>query len=67
MITTIARTEGAPLQVLEGRFGPYVTDGETNASLPKGTDPATLTLAAGDRLRIESPGGGGFGAKPESA
>ena len=28
---------------------------------------ATLTLAAGDRLRIESPGGGGFGAKPESA
>ena len=25
---------------------------------------ATLTLAAGDRLRIETPGGGGFGAPP---
>src|SRR4051794_6756704 len=34
----------APLQVLEGRYGPYVTDGETNASIPRGTDPATLTL-----------------------
>ena len=36
--------EGAPLQVLEGRYGPYVTDGETNASVPKGVDPATLSL-----------------------
>jgi DNA topoisomerase-1 len=35
---------GAPLQVLEGRYGPYVTDGETNASIPKGTDPATISL-----------------------
>ena len=33
-----------PLQVLEGRYGPYVTDGETNASIPKGSDPATLSL-----------------------
>jgi DNA topoisomerase-1 len=35
---------GTALQVLEGRFGPYVTDGETNASVPKGLDPATLSL-----------------------
>jgi DNA topoisomerase-1 len=35
---------GKPLQVLEGRYGPYVTDGETNASIPKGADPATLSL-----------------------
>ena len=32
------------LQVLEGRYGPYVTDGEINASVPKGMDPATLSL-----------------------
>ncbi len=35
---------GAPLRLLAGRFGPYVTDGTTNASIPKATDPATLTL-----------------------
>jgi DNA topoisomerase-1 len=35
---------GNALQVLEGRFGPYVTDGEVNASIPKGGDPATITL-----------------------
>jgi DNA topoisomerase I len=35
---------GTALQVLEGRFGPYVTDGETNASIPRGADPATISL-----------------------
>jgi len=35
---------GNALQVLEGRFGPYVTDGETNASIPRGADPATISL-----------------------
>lgn len=27
------------IRILEGRFGPYITDGETNASVPRGTDP----------------------------
>src|SRR5262249_42561629 len=35
---------GTALQVLEGRYGPYVTDGETNASIPRGLDPATISL-----------------------
>jgi DNA topoisomerase-1 len=50
VIASIARSEGVPLQVLEGRYGPYVTDGETNASVPKGTDPTTLTLEAANDL-----------------
>jgi DNA topoisomerase-1 len=36
---------GKPVQILDGRYGPYVTDGTVNASLPKGTDPASLALA----------------------
>ncbi len=51
VIAAIARPDGgAPLQVLEGRYGPYVTDGETNASVPKGVDPGTLTFAAAHDL-----------------
>ncbi len=41
---------GNALQVLEGRFGPYVTDGEVNASIPKGGDPATITLEEAQAL-----------------
>jgi DNA topoisomerase I len=31
-------------------FGPYVTDGETNATLPRGKDPATLTKTEAQEL-----------------
>ena len=37
-------TTGKPIVVKEGRFGPYVTDGETNASLRRGDDPGSLDL-----------------------
>jgi DNA topoisomerase-1 len=35
---------GKELKVMAGRYGPYVTDGATNATLPKAADPKTITL-----------------------
>jgi DNA topoisomerase-1 len=35
----------AEVRVMQGPYGPYVTDGKTNASVPKGTEPAQVTLA----------------------
>jgi len=36
--------EGATIKLLAGRYGPYVTDGSVNASLPKTSDPNALTF-----------------------
>ncbi len=33
---------GEPLNVHKGRYGPYVTDGKVNASIPRGRDPASV-------------------------
>ena len=33
-----------PIQLFDGRYGPYVTDGETNASIPKGVSVEELTV-----------------------
>ena len=35
---------GKPMVIKDGRFGPYVTDGETNASLRKGDEVASITV-----------------------
>ncbi|MGL6042802.1 MAG: type I DNA topoisomerase [Sandaracinobacteroides sp.] len=44
---------GAEVKVMNGRFGPYITDGTYNANVPKGADPATVTLAQGVELLAE--------------
>ncbi len=44
---------GRPVLVKDGRFGPYVTDGETNATLRKGDDPENLPAERAYELLAE--------------
>ncbi len=41
VLKELGELEGAAgkVQILDGRYGPYVTDGDVNATIPKGTDP----------------------------
>lgn len=41
---------GKPVKVKDGRFGPYVTDGETNATIPRGDSVEDLTFARATEL-----------------
>lgn len=53
-----------PVKVLSGRFGPYVTDGETNATLPRGKDPATVTATEAAELLAKKREAGPSTKKP---
>jgi len=44
---------GKPVVVREGRFGPYVTDGESNASLRKGDSVEEITIDRASELLVE--------------
>ena len=62
---------GKPMVIKDGRFGPYVTDGETNASLRKGDEVATITLGARAELladrRAAAPAPRARGPRPRTA
>ncbi|WP_147653532.1 DNA topoisomerase I [Vulcaniibacterium gelatinicum] len=51
------------IQVLNGRYGPYISDGKRNGRIPKDRDPASLTLEEVTRLLAETgkPARGRFG------
>ncbi|MSX38608.1 MAG: type I DNA topoisomerase [Actinobacteria bacterium] len=44
IIVGVDPSSGREVQLKEGRFGPYVTDGETNASLRRADDPALIDI-----------------------
>ena len=52
---TILNFSEAGIQVLNGRYGPYITDGKTNAKIPKDKEPSKLTLEECKKLIAESP------------
>jgi len=61
----IASFRDGAIQVLNGRYGPYITDGEKNARIPKDREPASLTEAECAELLAAAPvkpkRGGRFG------
>ncbi|MTJ03264.1 MAG: type I DNA topoisomerase [Sediminimonas qiaohouensis] len=55
-------SEGGPVNVMDGRYGPYVKWGKVNATLPKGTEPADVTMdMAVDLISAKAAKKGGKG------
>ena len=57
--------DGHEIQVLNGRYGPYLSDGKLNGKIPKDREPASLTLEEAQQFMAETgkPARKGFGAK----
>ncbi len=61
---------GKPIKLMSGRYGPYVTDGEINASLPKTQTPEELDVEGAVELlrrRAERIAAGGGGRRKKKA
>jgi len=58
----------AGIQVLNGRYGPYITDGKKNGKIPKDRDPKSLSLEECQAIIAAAPERkGGWGKKPAKA
>lgn len=51
----ILQFDGSDIQVLRGRYGPYITDGNKNARIPKDQEPDALTLPECEALIEAAP------------
>ena len=47
--------DNSPVVILNGRFGPYITDGKKNAKIPKDTEPASIDLKQAEELLKAAP------------
>ena len=52
---TILEFKDVGIQVLRGRYGPYITDGKKNAKIPKGEEPEELTQERCQELIAQAP------------
>jgi DNA topoisomerase-1 len=59
--------DGQPIRVLSGRYGPYIKHGSTNANVPRGADPLSVTLEQAVALIAEREAKGGGKKKPARA
>ena len=67
---TIKTFDGSDIQVLNGRYGPYITDGKKNGKIPKDREPKSLSLAECEEILAaapERPARGRFGRKTAAA
>ncbi len=55
---------GGKIEVLSGRYGPYISHNKINANVPKGRDPASLSVAEAVELLAERAAKGGGKKKP---
>jgi DNA topoisomerase-1 len=51
----IKRFDGSEIVILNGRYGPFISDGKKNAKIPKDTEPADITFEQAKALIAEAP------------
>jgi DNA topoisomerase-1 len=54
----IKKFDGSAIEVVNGRYGPYVTDGEKNGKIPKDVEPTSLSLADCEAIMATAPARG---------
>ena len=58
---------GDGIKVLNGRWGPYITDGKKNAKIPKDTDPKSITHESAKQMLADAPAAKGRFARRKKA